>query len=268
MFRFNVVNVVSVALLVVVAGIVIGQAPVTQASVLIGDPNAGNGWSSLSAVSLQDYSGEMDPWVSPGRLALNLINGSGMSGTNGELAANGSPIGVMTMFTKYPDRSGTFGNTNVYGTPNPGTLEASGSHWVRFQFDKVYQLNDVTIWNYNENTYYTQGWKHVAIQVSETGGTSASDWTTIYNAGLDAAPGAGAAPTAASLVASAGGIAAKYVTLINTGLGTEGNYMGDDQFTGLSEVRFSAVVPEPGTLALLATGAIGLLCYAWRKRRS
>ncbi len=26
-------------------------------------------------------------------------------------------------------------------------------------------------------------------------------------------------------------------------------------------------VPEPGTIALLATGLIGLLCYAWRKRR-
>ena len=25
--------------------------------------------------------------------------------------------------------------------------------------------------------------------------------------------------------------------------------------------------PEPGTLVLLATGLIGLLCYAWRKRR-
>ena len=27
------------------------------------------------------------------------------------------------------------------------------------------------------------------------------------------------------------------------------------------------VIPEPGTLALLATGLIGLLCYAWRKRK-
>ena len=25
--------------------------------------------------------------------------------------------------------------------------------------------------------------------------------------------------------------------------------------------------PEPGTLALLAAGLAGLLCYAWRKRR-
>lgn len=30
---------------------------------------------------------------------------------------------------------------------------------------------------------------------------------------------------------------------------------------------YVAVVPEPSTLALLATGLIGLLCYAWRKRR-
>ncbi len=30
---------------------------------------------------------------------------------------------------------------------------------------------------------------------------------------------------------------------------------------------FGAPVPEPGTLALLVTGLIGLLCYAWRKRK-
>ena len=29
----------------------------------------------------------------------------------------------------------------------------------------------------------------------------------------------------------------------------------------------STVVPEPSTLALLASGLIGLLCYAWRKRK-
>jgi len=29
----------------------------------------------------------------------------------------------------------------------------------------------------------------------------------------------------------------------------------------------TAAIPEPGTLALLAAGLIGLLCYAWRKRR-
>ena len=26
-------------------------------------------------------------------------------------------------------------------------------------------------------------------------------------------------------------------------------------------------VPEPGTIALLATGLLGLLCYAWRRQK-
>ncbi len=49
------------------------------------------------------------------------------------------------------------------------------------------------------------------------------------------------------------------------------------QFVGdIDMVRFStraltpdqfAIIPEPGTLALLFTGLIGLLCYAWRKQK-
>ena len=37
---------------------------------------------------------------------------------------------------------------------------------------------------------------------------------------------------------------------------------------GFDNLRCSSeLVPEPSTLALLATGLIGLLCYAWRKRK-
>jgi hypothetical protein len=34
------------------------------------------------------------------------------------------------------------------------------------------------------------------------------------------------------------------------------------------DVNGTATVPEPGTLALLAGGLIGLICYAWRKRKN
>ena len=42
---------------------------------------------------------------------------------------------------------------------------------------------------------------------------------------------------------------------------TSGNPSG-----GFDNLRIT-MIPEPGTLALLATGLLGLLCYAWRKRK-
>lgn len=36
---------------------------------------------------------------------------------------------------------------------------------------------------------------------------------------------------------------------------------------GFGEIRFVGTIPEPNTLILLATSLIGLLAYAWRKRK-
>lgn len=43
---------------------------------------------------------------------------------------------------------------------------------------------------------------------------------------------------------------------------------GDANYVGLGFVTFEKnIVPEPGTLALFACGLLGLLAYAWRKRK-
>lgn len=45
-----------------------------------------------------------------------------------------------------------------------------------------------------------------------------------------------------------------------------GSNWGDASYVGVNEVRFNAT-PEPGTLILLMTGLLGLLAYAWKKRK-
>jgi hypothetical protein len=41
---------------------------------------------------------------------------------------------------------------------------------------------------------------------------------------------------------------------------------GDGWFIMASASIPGVLVPEPSTLILLATGLLGLLCYAWRRR--
>jgi hypothetical protein len=59
----------------------------------------------------------------------------------------------------------------------------------------------------------------------------------------------------------------KVIAANTTGGGKPANCSWVETFVGAGDVAAFHVVPEPSTIALLASGLMGLLCYAWRKRK-
>jgi hypothetical protein len=115
--------------------------------------------------------------------------------------------------------------------------------WIKYEFDKPYQLYQMLVWNYNgESILSMYGLKDVAVEYS----TDGDNWTKIE--GVSEFPQAtGAEGYASNITVEFGAVAAKYVRITansNWGIG--------DLFKqyGLSEVRFmyipaSARKPSP-----------------------
>ena len=144
----------------------------------------------------------------------NTINGSGMTG----------------------DLHGTDGTTMWMST-------GLGPNWIQYQFDKVYKLNDLKVWNSNQiiEAYIGFGAKNVKIEYS-TDGTA---WTALANV-PQFARGTGLPTYTANTTVQFGGVMAQYVKL------TINSSWGGLPQTGLSEVRFTYVpvqarAPQPAT---------------------
>ena len=232
----------------------------TQASQYVGNPSADNGWSTTDAVSIFGHSGERDSGGAPesSRLVINTINGSGMDADNKHGA--GVPHGSMAMFATAD------GGGGGASSPNPGTQQTAERHWVTYALDQAYDLVGIEIWNHNEVNYWAMGWSNIVVETSLNNGTDPSDWTEVYSGDLPLAPAGGLAPSESSLTINLGGTPVQYVSLVNTGIGTDANWNTAAWDTGtnvgLSEVRF--LVPEPSTLALLGLG--GLAIFLRRRR--
>jgi hypothetical protein len=162
----------------------------------------------------------------------NTINGSGLTG----------------------DLHGTDGTTMwLSGGTQP--------NWIQYQFDKVYKLFDLKVWNSNQliESFLGFGAKNVTVETSTDGTT----WTALANV-PDFAKAPGMADYAANTTVSFGGVMAKYVKLtINS------NWGGIAPQAGLSEVRFSYVpvqarTPQPATAA---TGVAIDTTLTWRPGR-
>ncbi|MCX5646625.1 MAG: discoidin domain-containing protein [Phycisphaerae bacterium] len=145
------------------------------------------------------------------------------------------------------DGSGLAGD--LHGTDNYTMWQSLGKlpAWIQYQFDKVYKLDKLLVWNSNQPVefFVGTGAKNVKVEYSTDGAT----WTVLANVPQFAmAPGK---PNyAANTTVNFGGVSAQYVKLtINA------NWGGQPE-TGLSAVRFS-YVPLQARSAAPAPDATG-----------
>ncbi len=100
--------------------------------------------------------------------------------------------------------------------------------WVQFEFDRVYKLHELWVWNYNVEFELLLGFgtKNVTVEYS----TDAADWASLGD--VELVRGTAKSAYAHNTTVDLGGVAAKYVRLtVNSGFGVLSQY-------GLSEVRF------------------------------
>ena len=131
--------------------------------------------------------------------------------------------------------------------------------YVQFEFDHIYKLHEMRVWNYNVifETLLGFGLRDVTVEYSVDG----AEWTLLGN--VEFAQATAQADYEANTILDFDGAAVKLVRLtINSGWGTSGQY-------GLSEVRFlyipaHARAPQP---ADEATGVAVDTALSWRAGR-
>jgi hypothetical protein len=132
--------------------------------------------------------------------------------------------------------------------------------WIQYAFDRVYELHELLVWNYNYELEYLVGFgfKEVTVEYS----TDGTVWTALGD--FTFAQGTSQDGYTANTIVDFEGIAAQYVRLtVNSSFGTMGRH-------GLSEVRFLhtptyARLPEP------ASGATNVsidVVLGWRAGRN
>ncbi len=131
--------------------------------------------------------------------------------------------------------------------------------WIQYEFDQVYKLHEMLVWNYNVQFELLLGFgvKGVTVEYSENG----ADWTVLTETEL--AQGTAKSTYVANTAIDFQGVPARYVRLtVTSGFSAMGQY-------GLSEVRFmfipaQAREPQPGDGA---TGIEPATTLSWRPGR-
>ncbi len=143
--------------------------------------------------------------AAPGNEAENTINGSGLNDADEHSVES----------------------TDMWLT----TTDAGLPVWIQYEFDRVYKMHELLVWNYNVQFEPVLGFgaKDVTVEVS----TDGVEWTALSDVEFAQAT---AAPTyAANTTVDLAGVAARFVRL------TVNDNWGPLTQVGLSEVRFTYI---------------------------
>jgi hypothetical protein len=138
---------------------------------------------------------------------------------------------------------------------------AEGPAWIKYEFDKVYKLHEMLVWNYNgPSSLRFFGLKDVTVRYS----VDDVNWVTIPDVN-EFAQAPGSNNYAANTTVPFNGVSAKYVEIVATS-----NFSGGifDQY-GLSEVRF-LYIPARARKPVPASGEADVALDAvlsWRAGR-
>jgi hypothetical protein len=154
---------------------------------------------------------------------------------------------------------------NLLHSTGDKTMWLSGKNapqptWIRYEFDRVYKLHEMWVWNYNMSieSSFGLGFKAVAVEYSING----VDWTALGDS--EFAQGSSADGYAHNTTVNFQDVAARYVRLT-----AKSNWGGFVNQYGLSEVKFfyipvQASVPNP---ASGQTGVSPDALLSWRAGR-
>ncbi|MBN1972098.1 MAG: discoidin domain-containing protein [Sedimentisphaerales bacterium] len=141
-----------------------------------------------------------------------------------------------------------------------GTGIDGNNVWIRYDFNKLYKLHEMLVWNYNGAIFSDAGFKEVKIEYSDDGQT----WETLPDV-PEFAQAPGVEGYEYNTVVDFNEVSAQSVRLT-----VLSNWSGSDQFlSGLSEVRFMYIPvrarepePEAGTADVAVDAAL-----SWRAGR-
>jgi hypothetical protein len=160
------------------------------------------------------------------------------------------------------DGSGLTGDLHSTTDTTMWVSSKTGSQptWIQYEFDKLYKLREMWVWNYNNvfESVLGFGFKDVTVEYS----TNGTDWTLLKD--VQFAQGTAQDGYAHNTTVDFGGIAAKSVRLT-----AKSSWAGVGRQAGLSEVRF-LYVPTYASNPLPAAAQTGVspdVELQWRSGR-